>query len=89
MYSDATSAWTTAEAGDAFTSDHRARIRATATWVATTAASVVDAAYGSGGSSLYSDNALQRRFRDIHALTQHFLAKRDTFTTAGGRARGR
>jgi alkylation response protein AidB-like acyl-CoA dehydrogenase len=84
LYSDATAAWTTAEAGGTFTPDHRARIRATATWVATTAASVVDAAYGSGGgSSLYSDNPLQRRFRDIHALTQHFLVKRDTFTTAG------
>ncbi|HZV96141.1 MAG TPA: hypothetical protein VFF62_09445, partial [Candidatus Nitrosocosmicus sp.] len=49
-----------------------------------TGASVVDGAYGAeGGTSLYSDNPLQRRFRDIHVLTQHFLVKPDTFTTAG------
>ena len=48
------------------------------------AASVVDTAYhAGGGSSIYSGNPLQRRFRDIHALTQHFLVKPDTFTTAG------
>ena len=41
-------------------------------------------AYHAGGrSSIYSDNPLQRRFRDVHALTQHFLVKLDTFTTAG------
>ena len=28
-------------------------------------------------------NPLQRRFRDVHAITQHFLVKLDTFTTAG------
>lgn len=36
-----------------------------------------------GGSSVYSKNPLQRRFRDVHALTQHFLVKPDTLTTAG------
>ena len=33
--------------------------------------------------SLYADHPLQRRFRDIHALTQHFLVKADSLTTAG------
>jgi hypothetical protein len=36
-----------------------------------------------GGSTVYSKNPLQRRFRDVHALTQHFLVKPDTLTTAG------
>jgi indole-3-acetate monooxygenase len=84
LYADAASAWATAVAGAFFTPSQRARIRSAATWVAAAAASVVDAAYGAGGgTSLYSDNPLQRRFRDIHALTQHFLVKPDTFTTAG------
>ena len=45
---------------------------------------MVDTAYqAGGGSSLYLDSPLQRRLRDIHALTQHFLVKADTLTTAG------
>jgi alkylation response protein AidB-like acyl-CoA dehydrogenase len=81
---DAASAWATAAAAAPFTPEHRARIRATTTWVTQTAASVVDTAYtAGGGSALYSSNALQRRHRDIHALTQHFAVKPDTFTMAG------
>ncbi len=71
-------------AGVPFTTRHRARIRATTTWATHTAASVVDTAYTSGGSSsIYSTNSLQRRLRDIHALTQHFGVKLDTLTKAG------
>ena len=45
---------------------------------------VVDTAYRSGGgSSVYATCPLQRRLRDIHAVTQHFLVRRDTMTTAG------
>ena len=45
---------------------------------------MVDVAYhAGGGSSLYIDSPLQRRLRDIHAVTQHFLVKADTLTTAG------
>ena len=84
LHADAETAWATAVAGTPFTPDHRARIRATATWVTTTAASVVDMAYtAGGGTSLYSRSPLQRRLRDIHALTQHFGVKLDTFTKAG------
>ena len=36
-----------------------------------------------GGSSIYTASPLQRRLRDIHALTQHFIVKHDTFTNAG------
>jgi hypothetical protein len=32
--------------------------------------------------SLFQEST-QRRFRDVHALTQHFLVKPDTLTTAG------
>ena len=84
LYEDAASAWATAEARGTFAPDQRARIRSAAAWVALTAASVVDAAYSAGGgTSIYFDSTLQRRFRDIHALTQHFLVKLDTLTTAG------
>jgi alkylation response protein AidB-like acyl-CoA dehydrogenase len=84
LYADAETAWSTAVAGTPFTPDHRARIRATATWATTTAAAVVDMAYtAGGGTSIYSSSPLQRRLRDIHALTQSFTVKPDTLTEAG------
>jgi alkylation response protein AidB-like acyl-CoA dehydrogenase len=84
LYADAAAAWGTAVAGAAFTPEHRARMRSALSWAATTAAAVVDMAYhAGGGSSIYAANPLQRRFRDVHAITQHFLVKLDTLTTAG------
>jgi indole-3-acetate monooxygenase len=48
--------------------------RATATWVARAAARVTDAAYNAGGGTSLADSCpLQRRFRDVHALTQHAI----------------
>jgi len=44
----------------------------------------VRAAYrAGGGGAIYATSPLQRRLRDIDALTQHFLVRRDTMTTAG------
>lgn len=64
--------------------EQRARIRATAAWATARATAVVDFAYqAGGGAALYAAHTLQRRLRDIHALTQHFLVKPDTLTTAG------
>jgi len=48
------------------------------------ATTVVDTAYtAGGGTSISTSSPLQRRLRDIHALTQHFAVKPDTFTKAG------
>lgn len=81
---DVASTWETAVTGDEFTLEQRAKIRATATWVTTAAASIVDTAYtAGGGTALYTTSPLQRRLRDAHALTQHFAVKPDTFTLAG------
>lgn len=85
LYESAESAWATAAAGTGFTLEQRARLRAAAVWATTRAAAVVDFAYRSGGgTSLYAGCPLQRRQRDIHAMTQHFLVKRDALATAGG-----
>ena len=83
-YDEACSAWATAVDRTPFTLEHRARIRAAAAWATARATGVVDFAYhAGGGSALYATNPLQRRLRDIHALTQHFLVKPDTMTTVG------
>ncbi|MGH9042946.1 MAG: acyl-CoA dehydrogenase family protein [Acidimicrobiia bacterium] len=85
LYETAESAWAKAVAGDEFTLEDRARLRAAATWATARATSVVDVAHRSGGgSAVYADSPLQRRHRDMHALTQHFLVKPDTMTVAGG-----
>jgi alkylation response protein AidB-like acyl-CoA dehydrogenase len=84
LYEEAGSAWATAAGRSPFTLEQRARIRSTAVWATARAVGIVDFAYhAGGGSTLYADNPLQRRLRDIHAVTQHFLVKPDTLTTAG------
>jgi alkylation response protein AidB-like acyl-CoA dehydrogenase len=84
LYEVADEVWAAALAGEELTLDQRARVRAAGVWCASRAAAVVDTAYRSGGgSSLYADSPLQRRLRDIHALTQHFLVRKNTLLTAG------
>jgi alkylation response protein AidB-like acyl-CoA dehydrogenase len=82
--------WAAALAGEEPSLDLRARVRAAGVWCTARTAAVVDTAYRSGGgSSLYADSPLQRRLRDIHALTQHFLVRRNTLVTAGAILAGR
>lgn len=84
IHETAEAAWEAAEQAAEFTLPHRARIRAAAAWAAERAADVVMAAYrAGGGGALYAASPLQRRLRDINAVTQHFLVRRDTLTTAG------
>jgi len=84
LYHEAGEAWAMAAAGAAFDDPVRARLRSSTTWIAATAARVVDVAYrAAGGTALYTGCPLQRRLRDIHTLTQHFGVKLDTFTLAG------
>jgi indole-3-acetate monooxygenase len=84
LFEAAAEAWSTAAGGTPFTLRQRARLRAAAVWTVARAAEVVDVAYRcGGGTSVYVDCPLQRRLRDVHALTQHFVIRRDTLTTAG------
>ena len=84
IYETAEAAWEAATGAAEFTLQQRARIRAAAVWATERAADVVRAAYrAGGGGSIHAASPLQRRLRDINALTQHFLVRRDTLTTAG------
>ena len=76
--------WETAEDAGELTPHGRARARAAAVWATTRAADVVRSAYrAAGGGALHLSSPLQRRLRDIDAVTQHFLVRTDTLTTAG------
>jgi indole-3-acetate monooxygenase len=84
LHAEADIVWAKAQAGSPFTPEDRAHVRGTTTWVARTAAAIVTTAYQAGGSSsFYTSNPLQRRLRDAHVLTQHFVMKADTFTKVG------
>lgn len=76
--------WERAEAGADATLDDRGRARAAAAWATDAALTAAEVAYrAGGGSAVYDDCPLQRRLRDVHAMTQHFLVRPDTFVAAG------
>ena len=53
-------------------------------WAVEQAVEVVEFAYrAGGGSALYDSSPLQRRLRDVHAVTQHFIVRPDVFAAAG------
>lgn len=80
----ARAAWTAAVDRRPPTWMERAEQRAAGAWATARAASVVDTAYRlAGGSAVYAEGALQRRWRDVHAVTQHFVLRDGTFTACG------
>jgi indole-3-acetate monooxygenase len=65
--------------------DERAQARAAATWATDAALKATEFAFrAGGGGAVYDESPLQRRVRDVHAITQHFLVRPNTFVTAGG-----
>ncbi len=77
--------WDRADGGTETSLHERARARAAAVWATETALATTEFAYrAGGGGAVYDDNPLQRRLRDMHALTQHFLVRPNTFVVAGG-----
>jgi alkylation response protein AidB-like acyl-CoA dehydrogenase len=77
-------AWEVATRGGELTVEHRARLRLAATHATTASAQVVDAMYtAGGGTSIYRASTLQRRFRDVHAATQHVMVAPATYELAG------
>lgn len=78
------SAWETACRTGDVSLETRARLRLSATHMVRTAADVTRIAYDlGGGSALYLESPLQRRFRDAHAMTQHMMVQPGTYELAG------
>jgi len=77
-------AWEEAVARGEVSTERRATVRMASTNSATAAAAAVDAAYDlGGGTSIYETSPLQRRFRDMHAATQHMLVAPATWELTG------
>ncbi|MEQ1569945.1 MAG: acyl-CoA dehydrogenase family protein [Myxococcota bacterium] len=73
LFDEVQQAWDLALKGRPASPLQRAHIRLAATHAVASAARAVDLAYTTGGASaMYERSPLQRAFRDVHAITQHF-----------------
>lgn len=76
--------WEIAEQGERASKEQRALVRLAATHASMSAVRATDIAYNlAGGTAIYSKSAFQRRFRDIHALSAHFMIGPSSLETAG------
>ena len=76
--------WRGATANHALTTEERIHVRLAGTHAIRQAAEVVDIAYAvCGSSSIFVVNAIQRRFQDVHAITQQVQGRLTHYETAG------
>jgi indole-3-acetate monooxygenase len=77
-------AWTAAQTAAAVAVPLRLGLRLAATHAVRSAADVVRSMYDlAGGTAIYEDSPLQRRFRDAHTATAHFQVSPATWELAG------
>jgi alkylation response protein AidB-like acyl-CoA dehydrogenase len=77
-------AWEASQQEDPVSEALRLGLRLAATHAVRTSADVARSMYDlGGGSAIYEDSPLQRRFRDAHAATAHFQVNAATWELAG------
>ena len=77
-------AWIAAQGSAPVAVPLRLGLRLAATHAVRTAAEVARSMYDlGGGTAIYEDSPLQRRFRDAHAATAHFQVNRATWELTG------
>jgi alkylation response protein AidB-like acyl-CoA dehydrogenase len=78
LYATANAMWRDLSTTGQFSPAHRSAVRLATTWTIQRAAKVVDTAYHmAGATAVFRSNPFERRFRDMHAITQQIQA-RDT-----------
>lgn len=88
LYATAEGAWAKAVDGRLHAPD-LVRLAQARTWIAAAAARVVDACYTLGGAAAISEDCpLQRRLRDVHAVTQHVTLNPRQYAFAGAMLAG-
>ena len=76
--------WERVSANGALDMHTRINLRMATTFAMQRAAEVVDVAYKQAGiDAIFERNAFERRFRDMHAVTQHIQARDDHFEKVG------
>jgi alkylation response protein AidB-like acyl-CoA dehydrogenase len=84
LYAAVAECWAAAQDGGQISVELRAGLRLASTHAVEAAAEAIDEAYRlGGGSAIYETSPLQRRFRDVHAATQHMLVGPATWELAG------
>ena len=80
----ASSVWESARKNHSLATEERIRLRLASTHAIRMAAEVVDIAYNvCGSSSIFSINPVQRRFQDVHVITQQVQGRLAHYDTAG------
>ena len=84
LYDAIAAAWQAAVETGEVAVEGRATLRLAATHATAAAAAAVDTAYDlGGGTAIYETSPLQKRFRDVHAATQHMLIGPTTWELTG------
>jgi indole-3-acetate monooxygenase len=85
LYATAAETWRDLTSGnDELSEEQLTALRLAATWTIHQAAAVTDAAYHMAGSTaVFSENAFERRFRDMHAIAQQLQARDQHYASVG------
>ena len=84
LHESTSSAWEGALKNHSLTVEERIRLRLAGTHAIRMAADVVDIAYSvCGSNSIFAANPIQRRFQDIHVITQQVQGRLAHYDTAG------
>jgi alkylation response protein AidB-like acyl-CoA dehydrogenase len=76
--------WKKVSAGDKLSVDHRITIRMASTNAIHRSREAVDFAYNAAGATaIFENHPLERRFRDIHTVTQQLQGRLSHFETVG------
>ena len=77
-------AWAIAARGEKLSLDHKSALRLAAVNATHKSVAAVDRLYQlGGGTSIYSENPLQRCFRDVHVTTQHIMVAPPIYELTG------
>lgn len=84
LYSTARDAWQEVSASGVLSEAQKVQIRLAATWTIHESAAVVDAAYQRiGATAIFVDNVFERRFRDMHTVTQQLQGRVSFYENVG------
>ena len=76
--------WKKVSAGDELSVDHRITLRMASTNAIHRSREAVDFAYNAAGATaIFQNHPLERRFRDIHTVTQQLQGRLSHFETVG------